>query len=68
MSRTDRNVAQKMHAYNLIELDDYCVKILLVLLTEQQAYYNELYRLIKKKLNLKKFSKPTFNTHACMHG
>jgi len=48
----------------LIELDEYCVKILTFLLLEQQeAHFNELYRLIKKKLKLKKFSKPTFNTH-----
>ena len=47
----------------MIELDEHCVKILLVLLLEQQAHYNELHRLIKNKLKLKKFSKPTFNTH-----
>jgi len=47
----------------LIELDEHCVKILLVLFVERQAHYNELHRLIKNKLKLKKFSKPTFNTH-----
>ena len=46
------------------ELDEYCIKILTFLLLEQQeAHFNELHRLIKKKLKLKKFSKPTFNTH-----
>jgi len=48
----------------MIELDEYCVKILTFLLLEQQqAHYNELHRLIQKRLKLKKFSKPTFNTH-----
>ena len=46
------------------KLDEYCFKILTVLLLEQQeAHFNELYRLIQKKLKLRKFSKPTFNAH-----
>ena len=48
----------------MIELDEYCRKILIFFLLEQQeAHFNELHRLIKKNLKLKKFSKPTFNTH-----
>jgi len=46
------------------KLDDYCSKILSVLFLEKpQAHYNELYRLILDKLELKRFSKPTYNTH-----
>jgi len=45
-------------------MDEHCIKILTFLLLEQQqAHYNELHKLIKEKLKLKKFSKPTFNTH-----
>jgi hypothetical protein len=42
-------------------LDKYCFKILLVLIEEEHAHYNELYKLVSKKN--KKFSKPTFNNH-----
>ena len=46
------------------KLDDYCIKILSFLLLEKpEAHYNELYKLILDKLKLKKFSKPTFNSH-----
>jgi DNA-binding HxlR family transcriptional regulator len=45
----------------LEQLDENCVKILVALFGEQQAHYNELYRLISKRN--RKFSKPTFNTH-----
>ena len=46
------------------ELDSYCAKIMTVLFLEkQEAHYNELYRLVKEKSKLTKFSKPTFNTH-----
>lgn len=46
------------------ELDRYCTKILIYFLLEtREAHYNELYKSIKKKLKLTKFSKPTFNKH-----
>lgn len=48
----------------MIEFDKHCIKILTVLLLEkQEAHFNELYKLIREKMKLKKFSKPTFNTH-----
>jgi len=33
------------------------------LLERQEAHFNELHKLIKEKMKLRKFSKPTFNTH-----
>jgi DNA-binding HxlR family transcriptional regulator len=48
----------------LEKLDPYCVKILsFFLLEKQEAHFNELHKLIKEKMKLRKFSKPTFNTH-----
>lgn len=43
------------------ELDEYCSKILVVLLLKKEAHFNELFRLVNKKG--KKISRPTFNTH-----
>ncbi|TRZ53774.1 MAG: transcriptional regulator, partial [Dehalococcoidia bacterium] len=43
------------------ELDEYCIKILTVLLLAEKSHFNELFRLVNKKG--RKFSRPTFNTH-----
>ena len=46
------------------KFDPYCTKILMFFLLErQEAHFNELHKLIKEKMKLRKFSKPTFNTH-----
>lgn len=42
-------------------LDEQCFKILIVLIEEEHAHYNELYELVRKRS--KKFSKPTYNNH-----
>jgi DNA-binding transcriptional ArsR family regulator len=45
----------------VIELDEHCAKILIVLLDIQQAHFNELYRIFLGKRV--KFSKPTLSNH-----
>ena len=56
--------SDKKRGNDLKKLDNYCTKILtFFLLEKQEAHYNELYRLVKEKIKLGKFSKPTFNTH-----
>ena len=43
------------------QLDEHCFKILMVLIEEEHAHYNELYELVSKRN--RKFSKPTYNDH-----
>ena len=44
-------------------LDDYCIKILIVLIEEEKSHFNQLYKTLNDKKRGFKISKPTLSEH-----